>query len=385
MKLTFPHMGQVGMLLRDLLGRLEVPIVVPPPTSERTIKLGARHAPELACYPLKLTLGNFIEGLEQGADTLLMAGGVGPCRFGYYAETQRRILKGLGYEFEMVIVEPPAAHPILFVKAFKKVAPGKSLRKLWRALKVSFFKAQTLDYFEKEALKIRATEANPGQTSRVFNQCCKRLKKAFYWEEIARARFEGLEMLRSIPQVEREVLKVGIIGEFFLVLEPFVNFNIGEVLGKRGVYVERAVYLTDWIGPSAKNPVGGWSNEEVAQAALPYLSHFVGGEGRATVGHAVIYPWEGFDGIIHLMPFTCMPELVAKSVFPRLQEELDIPILSLVIDEQTGKAGFTTRLEAFLDLLWVRKKRGYLPRRDKIDWFPIKEAKNVELMGLKKR
>ena len=122
----------------------------------------------------------------------------------------------------------------------------------------------------------------------------------------------------------------------------------------------------------------------MATAAHPYLAHFVGGEGRTTIGHIVIYTYEGFDGIIHLMPFTCMPELVARSIFPRLQRELDIPILSLIIDEQTGKAGLLTRLEAFIDLLWVRRKRGALPLKDKITWFPEGDYQ-PELFGFKRR
>jgi|Deesub1362A_J573_1020465.scaffolds.fasta_scaffold00666_20 predicted nucleotide-binding protein (sugar kinase/HSP70/actin superfamily) len=384
MKVTFPHMGHVYILLKDILGRLDVECVIPPPNSLKTIKLGVQHAPELACYPLKVTLGNFIEGLEKGADTLIMAGGVGPCRFGYYAETQRRILERLGYEFKMVIVEPPTAHPFLFYRAFKRIAPKKKLRELWKALKVSFYKAQTMDLMERESLKVRPFEKRKGETTRVLNKWRKRLDDAFSYEEISFIKEEALGEISSLKEVEREVLKVGFVGEFYLVLEPFINFNLEEVLGRRGIYLERSVYLTDWIGPTSDNPVGGWSNEKVATAAGPYLSHFVGGEGRATVGHIVIYVYEGFDGILHLMPFTCMPELVARSIFPRLQRELDVPILSLIFDEQTGKAGLLTRIEAFIDLLWVRRKRGLLPRKDKITWFPG-GSYQPQLFGFKRR
>ena len=48
---------------------------------------------------------------------------------------------------------------------------------------------------------------------------------------------------------------------------------------------------------------------------------------------------------------------MAKTVFVRIAEELDIPILSISIDEQTGKAGMQTRLEALIDLAWSRKKK----------------------------
>ena len=81
--------------------------MLPPPTSRRTVELGVRNAPEFACFPLKLNLGNFLEAREMGADTVLMAGGIGPCRFGYYAQVQREILADMGAAMEMVVLEPP--------------------------------------------------------------------------------------------------------------------------------------------------------------------------------------------------------------------------------------------------------------------------------------
>jgi predicted nucleotide-binding protein (sugar kinase/HSP70/actin superfamily) len=48
---------------------------------------------------------------------------------------------------------------------------------------------------------------------------------------------------------------------------------------------------------------------------------------------------------------------VAKAILPRVSRELGIPILTLFIDEQTGKAGVQTRLEAFVDLLEERRAK----------------------------
>ncbi len=376
-------MGHIEFLLKDLFTRLDVDFIIPPPNSTETIKLGVRHAPELACYPLKVTLGNFIEGLEKGADTLIMAGGVGPCRFGYYAETQRRILKQLGYSFEMIRVEPPAAHPIQFIKSFKRVAPKKKIREIWKAIKVSFSKAQVMDFIEKKVLAIRPFEVNKGETTKTKKKAIKLLDQAFLESEIEKAKEEALNLLDSIPQdKEKPFLKIGLVGEFYLLLEPFVNFDLEELLGNMDIYLERGVYLTDWIGPSSKNPVMGVSNEEIAQAAFPYLSHFVGGEGRQTVGHTIIFAYQGFDGVIHLMPFTCMPELIAKSILPKISQDLDFPILTLVFDEQTGKAGLITRIEAFVELLISRRRKGLSPKRlIKIAY----RGDSLELTGWKRR
>ena len=63
------------------------------------------------------------------------------------------------------------------------------------------------------------------------------------------------------------------------------------------------------------------------------------------------------NAIIHLMPFACLPELVSRSIMPSLSKDIDFPILTLSIDEQTGEANIQTRLEAFIDLLWNRKNK----------------------------
>ena len=65
---------------------------------------------------------------------------------------------------------------------------------------------------------------------------------------------------------------------------------------------------------------------------------------------------DGYDGMIQLLPFTCMPDTIAKSILPAVSQKEDMPVLTLIVDEQTGKAGVHTRLEAFLDLLVSRKR-----------------------------
>jgi predicted nucleotide-binding protein (sugar kinase/HSP70/actin superfamily) len=74
----------------------------------------------------------------------------------------------------------------------------------------------------------------------------------------------------------------------------------------------------------------------------------------------VLYARHGYDGVIQLAPFSCIPEIVAMSILPKVSQELDIPVTTFFLDEQTSKAGVETRLEAFIDLLQMRreKKRG---------------------------
>jgi len=70
------------------------------------------------------------------------------------------------------------------------------------------------------------------------------------------------------------------------------------------------------------------------------------------------------DGIVTLNAFGCGPDSLMVESIMRKAKEVNKPMLSLTIDEHTGEAGFVTRLEAFVDMLF-RKKRANLT--DKMD------------------
>lgn len=359
MKITWPHMGSLEVVMGSVFEELGLDYILPPPNSQRTMELGTRYGPEFACFPLKTTLGNFIEAIENGADTLIMVAGRGPCRFGFYAETQRRILEEAGYDFQMMHLEfEPGKIPEL-VRTLRRLKQGKSWNSLVRAVKFALTKAVVVDRIEKQALHQRYRDKRKGATTAALKKCYGMIREAGTYAALRRAEDEAFSLMLSVPCVEREKIKIGIVGEFYLVLEPFFNLQVEEQLGDMGAYVERNIYLTDWLRPSGKNPVAGHHNRESEQAAKPYLTHSVGGEGLHSVGNAVLYHRSGFEGVVHLMPFTCMPETIAKSILPHVSRDLGIPVLSLVIDEMTGKAGVSTRLEAFVDLaLFRRRARG---------------------------
>ncbi|MHB1325907.1 MAG: CoA protein activase [Thermoleophilia bacterium] len=356
MKVSCPHMGHLHWMLDDLFERLGVDYVKPPLSTTKTLTFGAKHSPEFACLPLKINVGNFIEALELGADTLIMAGGHGPCRFGYYGIVEERILRDLGYDFKFIMLEPFDDGKWAFYKTFESLSPGLSIRKLWKTLKASFSKGRAFDEIYKRSLQVRAYEVNRGDTTRALKVAEQVLVPAYTPEEIEEAARESLAIIEAVDQdLDREVLKVGIVGEFFLLLEPFSNFGLEEILGHMGVYIERSVWVTDWIAPNRDNKIYGFPKQLVEDKAAPYLSHNVGGEGRETIGSIVLMAERGFDGIIQLLPFGCMPENIATSIIPKVQRDHDIPVLTLAFDEQTGRAGLVTRVEAFMDLLVARR------------------------------
>jgi len=52
-----------------------------------------------------------------------------------------------------------------------------------------------------------------------------------------------------------------------------------------------------------------------------------------------------------------MHEIVSKSILPTISKDLDFPVMSLVVDDMTGEAGYITRIEAFIDLLERRREK----------------------------
>lgn len=65
------------------------------------------------------------------------------------------------------------------------------------------------------------------------------------------------------------------------------------------------------------------------------------------------------DGMIHVTAFGCGPDAMTNKLIElEAKETRKIPFMSVIIDEHTGEAGVTTRLEAFVDLL--KRKKGML-------------------------
>lgn len=70
------------------------------------------------------------------------------------------------------------------------------------------------------------------------------------------------------------------------------------------------------------------------------------------------------DGIITLTAFGCGPDSLMIERITRKAKRFNKPLLNLTIDEQTGEAGFITRLEAFVDMLFRKKRASIINKMD---------------------
>jgi len=355
MRIGMPHMGNLYIPFKALFQRLGIDYIMPPVNNQRTLSLGAKYSPEGLCIPFKLTLGNLIEAAELGADTLLMVGGYGICRLGYYAKTQEQILHDLGYDVEVIQMGVSERKFFGLLEIIKRLSNNARWSKIIPAFRFGLAKLNAMDRIERVVQRVRAVERIKGTANRLFTKAVNAIDRADDYDALKKVQVDYINQLNQVDKdTQYKPLVVGITGEFYVVLEPFSNFDVESELGKLGVEVRRTTFISEWTKFSLfLNPLGMNEKARIHKAALPYLKRDIGGDGWESVGEKVLHAKE-YDGIIHLAPFTCMPEIVAQNIMPSTKEH--IPVLTILCDEQIAKPGILTRLEAFVDLL-ERKRR----------------------------
>ena len=363
-KIAFPHMGTISIAWAAGLKKIGVEPYVPPYTSKKTLSYGTKNSPEAICLPYKLILGNFIEAIEGGADYVAMITSPGICRLGEYGNNIQNTLKDLGYKANYI--ELSLYDGIKGLYNFLKEISGKNDPILiMRAINITIRKIFAIDDLDRALAYYRAREVKFGEAEKHYKKALKMIDKVDSTLDLKHVYHEALkEIEKTEIDPNREVLHVDLTGEIFLVNDEFSNQNIERELGRMGVETRRSLtvgsFLKDAIIPKAFRPPETHL-QRAERMAKPYLMRDIGGDALECVSDVVFADVHGKDGIIHISPFTCMPEIMSQNIFPTMRSEHEIPILTLIMDEQTGKAGYITRLEAFVDLM-RRKKRAKLAK-----------------------
>ncbi|MCT4594137.1 MAG: acyl-CoA dehydratase activase-related protein [Anaeromicrobium sp.] len=354
MKLTFPHMGNMYLPVKAMAQDLNVDVVIPPKSSKRTLELGTRYSPELMCFPMKLNLGNIIESIEQGADTVIMTTSFGPCRFGLYSQVLKEILKDLNHNVDFVLLEAPDKKYGEFLNRIYNVTsinnPIKISKVVLRALNI----LRELEYIEDWILKNSPYCDFP--LHEFFHELKTDLENSYGTKEMfKKVKIAKNKLSKFNLNKNANPIKIGIVGEIYTVIDDFSNLNLSKKLNNMGVEVHKSLSISKWFWEHVVLGSLGFKDNHVIKVAKPFVSTGIGGHCRETIGNSILYSQANLDGVIHLMPFSCMPEIVSMSLFPNIQEKYNIPVLSLIIDEMTGEAGYLTRLEAYIDLLTSRR------------------------------
>lgn len=357
--IAWPRMGRIDIPLKALLVSLGAKVVIPPANSNEVLEIGVKNSIEEICLPYKLNLANYIMALEAGANTLMMFQAPGSCRLGNYTKMAQKTLKKMGYKFDMVIFDMYKSKMKQTLQAFWHVTHCINPWKYYKGFSLGFNKFFAVDEAEKQLFKIRPRELRKGDAERCYNKWLKIIDET---NSVFKAKTLKKRIIKDFAQIpvdkNKDVPKVYLLGEFFVLLDPYTNQNIEKQLGEAGIEVQRQIMFGDWLEHVLKPSLfykKESHRERAVRYAQDYMKRAIGGECIETVGDTVYAAKHGIDGIIHLMPFSCMPEIVSQNILTKVSKNEEIPVLTLVYDEQTGKTGQITRVEAFVDL--IKRKR----------------------------
>lgn len=345
---ALPRYGEYNCALKYIVEQgFETPCILPPPLSRRTEDLGARNSPDLVCTPFKTTLGSMIEALEAGADTIIMVHGA--CRLNYFGELQEQILRDLGYTFDFInlsLYNTGKVRDIL--RALKVINPRRSMVKAGKAVYEAAQMVQHLDdttSFYYENCGFDPTGTYPKIYKKFISDMYAAQSLADIQEGYRSATHAFTDVTLRKP---RDPIRIGIIGDYYTVMDPFSNLELEQKLADMGVEVHRLMNITnDMLRNSEKNK----------QTKIREFSEYsMGASSTTDIWQAQFFAESGFDGLIQVKSACCMPETDIMPVLANLSEEYRMPVLYLTYDSQTSDVGLMTRLEAFYDMVEMRKK-----------------------------
>ncbi len=370
---TLPLCGNAWIPFKTAAQQLGLEVVIPPPITNETIALGARYSPEGICLPFKINIGNYLQAMEKGANCVVFftnnragdkkhgGGGGGMCRFRHYGHLQQLVMKKTGADIDFFILGEGGG----LIDQLREIT-GKGTWEIIRVLRVVIKKLRVIDLLEELSWHYRAVEKRTGDTTKAMNKALEYLEGVQDFRTLDRLDPESF--FASVETFDRQPLRIGVVGEFYLLVEPASNCHVFEMLGELGVEVHRHLCLGEAILRYPPSFILGklmarWLNmnipprSEVAEIARPYLSCSVGGHGRESVADTIRFHDAGCDGVLHLLPMGCMPEVTVRPILRKVSEDYNFPLLTLSFDELISEGAIRTRIETFVDIIRLRRER----------------------------
>ena len=349
-KISFPRFGNYNIAIEILMKLgLECDYIDAPLTTKKTLEIGTKYSPDFVCTPFKYQLGGYIEAIEAGANTLIQVGG--PCRLGYYGELHEQILKDLGYDVKFInMAEADFAKPLTFYNEFKKINPKLNLKKVTSTLLLVVKIVDAIDKIEDFIRQNIGFEKNEGDFDLLHREFLAELHTVRTKKELNQTYKKYYTRLKNVEiNKPTHPLQVGLIGEYYTIMDPYSNHYIEKELAKKGMIIKRWMNIT--------NSFFNAPEQEIKKSIKDYAKYDMGATSMYTVKCALDYAKDGFDGIIHIKSFGCTPEIDAMPVLQRISEDYKIPIIYFSFDSQTSDVGINTRIEAFHDMIIMRKEK----------------------------
>lgn len=145
------------------------------------------------------------------------------------------------------------------------------------------------------------------------------------------------------PEGREATLRVALIGHPYNLFDADINKDLLALTKSMRMEVVTSDFL---------------SGREIDREVSDLSKEIYWSSGREIVGSLFHFLSSGIDGVVFLTSFKCgIDALLQEFIKRRLKVRggSSIPLLILSLDEHTGREGLTTRLEAFRDVMEMRK------------------------------
>lgn len=341
-----PNFGNYTIAFAAAVEGLGVPAWSSSTTAE-TMRRGYSFAPESACLPFKASLGHFMQAASEGVRHGIIVNSIGTCRLRYYRHTQQELLDDAGFDIHIFGLGYDGFKPPV-IRYF-----DPSLMTFLSGVRLALKKLVVIDRIELRTWRTRAVERNRGETTVIADRCFEDLSGAGTSKEVGLIagevdeRFDRIEIDRT-----RRPKRVALIGEASVLRDPYLNHGIEVIFGGLGVEVFNFFLLGAELRKIFNLEFGSpYSRRRMRSMAAPYLGSLVGGHALESVANLIRSSREGYDGVVHICPTGCMPEISVRPILRHVAAEYNIPLLELSFDEHTSHTGVVTRVEAFTDIM----------------------------------
>ncbi len=383
-----PYMDDHSYALKAALEAVGKKAEVMPVSDLESLREGQKYTTGRECYPCILTTGDMVKILNKNGHrtnkiAFFMGTAQGPCRFGQYQKFQQlQVLKRLGHsDIPIISLDSENSYAGYGVR-FSKLA--------WKGI-------AAIDVLRKVQRLIRVDELDKGETNRLYlkyrDEVCKLISQG---KGLNNTMGEAAQAFRNVRTKVSDRPAVTVVGEIYVRHNPYSNLFIIDELERLGVKVELAS-MREWfmytnqmhkeltwrekdlaklttsrikqlfqerIEKRLEKPfqdmIKGFEEphiEKILQLGEKYLDRSLRGEAILTVGKILHSIERGRDGVVNIMPFTCMPGNIAWALTTQIEEEYaSFPILNLSYDG-SQQANYLNKIRTFVFQVETYHKR----------------------------
>ena len=300
---------------------LGIKIVLSDVTTKQTMSEGASLVVTETCLPIKVYVGHVLNLIKKGVTNIFIPSLQSVDKKIYNCSK----IRGLPDLIRNVVKEP-----------FNMIEA--TLDKSEKNQGLYEFLAEAVRPFGITDMKLIKKASKVGW--RCYNNFHVMAKSGMSYSKALSYALQGKVVIQS--EIKEYPISIALIGHGYNLYDERVCMKLIDKLEKMDVKVCTSLQLSTEQLDEGIQSLGNdkyWANED---------------EMTGTAGHYL--KDNKIDGLITITAFGCGPDSLMIERITRKAKQFGKPLLNLTIDEQTGEAGFVTRIEAFVDMLF-RKKR----------------------------